>query len=242
MTNSKSGVIVAFDHAPLGLLPGLDAMDSLLAQFVRYQIEGYIVNYGVLKHLTREISDLSITPIARLDGNHTYLGGDWTKSPEWEMFYSVEACQKVGARAAIVNLLLGSPAELASLRVVAKAAAACREGALPLFVSAMCFCKPAQHSAENSCHAFAARMAYELGADVVNVYGTSDANTIKEVRHWCPLPLYVQGAPVASDGDLTYWARECVGSGAKGVIVGRAAWQSPDPNETVRQLIAALEY
>ena len=237
----KPGVIVAFDHGPLGLLPGLDRMDALISAFEDLPLDGLILNYGVLKRFGRAQPSMPVTPIARLDGNRTVLGGDWSKSAEWELFYSVEACQRVGARAAIVNLLLGGPAEMASLRVVAQAAAACQRAKLPLYVSAMCVGDEGADWPPGHRQAFSALMAYELGADVVIVYEAT-AGVLAEVRRWCPLPLYAQGAPSAGHGrDLEAWAAQCVAAGAKGVIVGRSVWQSTDPGDTLRRLLVEME-
>lgn len=234
-------VIVAFDHAALGLLPGLDRVEDLAAQLEKYPIEGYIVNYGLLKNLARQGDSRQVSPIARLDGNQTFLAGDWTNQAEWELLYSVDDCKELGARGAIVNLLLGGPAELPSIKVVAKAAAACRRADLPLLVSAMCFCKQNQAgSTRHNCQAFSARMAYELGADRVNVYNVSDERLLKEVTRWCPLPLYAQGAmPYGPSMDLSQWAKSCLRAGASGIIVGRAVWQNPDPHEMIMNLIEA---
>lgn len=234
-------VIVAFDHAPLGLLPGLDRMDTLLREFAAQPLAGIIVNYGVLKRLSRENPQPSVNPIVRLDGNRTVLGGDWTRSAEWELFYRADACQQLGARAAVVNLLLGGPAELLSLKVVAQAVLACQNAGLPLLVSAMCLATTDTEEIGYSHQAFSARIAYEMGADMVNVYSAVDGAVIREVRQWCPLPLYAQGAP-ASEGaaTLSRWARECVLAGAQGVVVGKSIWQHPDPTERLRVLITEL--
>ena len=193
-----------------------------------------------MKRLGRENVHLPFTIIARLDGNRTVLGGDWTRSSEWELFYTVDACQRVGAGAAIVNLLLGSPAELASLKVVAQAATACERAGIPLFVSAMSFGEVVEDWADVHRQAFSARMAYELGADVVSLYGAT-GRTLNEAGRWCPCPLYAQGAP-SSDSyeDLALWARECASAGGAGVVAGRSVWQSPDPHETVRALLEGL--
>jgi DhnA family fructose-bisphosphate aldolase class Ia len=241
MMGPSAPVIVAFDHAALGLLPGLDRIEDLAAQLEKYPIEGYIVNYGLLKRLARQGDSLRVAPIARLDGNQTFLAGDWTDQTEWELLYSIDDCRALGARGAVVNLLLGGPAELPSIKVVAKAAVACQRADLPLLVSAMCLCKQNHaKSVSHNCQAFSARIAYELGADRVIVYNVSDERLLKEVTRWCPLPLYTQGGvPQGTSMDLSQWAKSCLSAGASGIIVGRAVWQNPDPYTMIMSLIEA---
>ena len=241
MSLGERRLIVAFDHAPLGLLRGLERTNVLVADLAKHPLEGIILNYGVLKRLHLERIELPVRAIVRLDGNRTVMGGEWTESPEWELMYSVDACKRIGARAAVVNLLLGGPAEMASLKVVAQAAAACQDAGVPLLVSAIPLRGVNARGAVSCPHAFSARMAYELGADAVSVYGARHGSVLREVSRWCPLPFYAQGAPpTATIAELGTWAKECVDAGARGVVAGQCVWQNPDPDEVVLGLIRAL--
>jgi class I fructose-bisphosphate aldolase len=220
----------------LGLLEGLDRTEELLLSVRNCPLAGAILNYGVIRYFKR-IAPASIVPIiARLDGNRSFLAGDWTKSSEWELLYDADACREAGASAAAVNLILGAPSEMASIKAVTRAAVSCHRAGIPLLVSAMTFGVKG-----NERYAFGARMAYELGADVVSVYGVRDATCLAEVSRWCPLPFYAQGAP-AADGpaDLGRWAQSCIAHGARGVVAGRSIWQSLDPPAVTRQLLAEL--
>jgi DhnA family fructose-bisphosphate aldolase class Ia len=238
----EGGLIVAFDHSPLGLLPGLERTETLLEEFSAHPLAGVVLNYGVLKYLGHCIPNFPITPVVRLDGNQTFMAGDWTKSADWELLYTADACQKIGARAAIVNLLLGGTSEMASIKTVASAAVACHESGIPLLVSAISLSSGDSNPGESIHYTFPARMAYELGADAVSVYGVSNPDVLEKVTRWCPVPIYAQGATTkGTERELANWAKACISAGATGVVVGRSVWQSPDPIEVVRQLLAALE-
>jgi DhnA family fructose-bisphosphate aldolase class Ia len=232
-------VILALDHAPLGLLDGLDRAEEILFETNNMPLNGAIINYGVLKRLRDADARSDLPLICRLDGNRTFLSGDWTKSAEWELLYSADACKRTGASGAVVNLLLGGPAEMASIEVVARAAVTCRDVSLPLLVSAM-YVGEERIGDE---HAFAARMAYELGADAVCAYDVRDPKSLSSVMRWCPVPVYAQGAPdEGGHAGLARWAAGCVAAGARGVVVGRPVWQNPDPIGSLRALLSAIAH
>jgi fructose-bisphosphate aldolase / 2-amino-3,7-dideoxy-D-threo-hept-6-ulosonate synthase len=238
----NGAVIVAFDHAPLGLLDGLGNICRQVEGILPSHPSGVVLNLGVLKRLAGKISEADVAAIMRLDGNQTYLAGDWTASADWELFYSAETAVRAGAAGAIVNLVLGGPAELSSLKVVARAAAACGELGIPLYVSAIVISnKNDLHKEEAHEQAFAARMAFELGADYVNLYGVSDPSSIEYASAWCDVPIIAQGAPRGgSPSEVANWAEKCGAAGAYGVCVGQAVWGSADPGRVVRLLSRAL--
>src|SRR5258708_2551476 len=262
MLGDANSLVVALDHAPLGLAAGLDHIERKVEAILAGHPDGLIANYGWLKRIKQGEGPAQTSLIARLDGNRTYLAGDWTKSDEWELFFGVDACVRIGAQAGIVNLLLGSPAELASLNVVARAVAACDAVGVPLVVSAMYVPVMEQGSKRERAHpssgslrtrpqaaederpgqgrCFAARMAFELGADYVIAYDTVDPHDLTEVKRWCPSPILAQGAPPGQPVELAAWACACVSSGARGVVAGRAVWQDDNPTQVVTTLRMAL--
>jgi DhnA family fructose-bisphosphate aldolase class Ia len=244
---SASGLLVAaFDHAPLGLLPGLERTEDTVRALHKLGVRHFVLNYGPLRALAPGLKNLDpdseTTLILRLDGNQTYLFGDWTESEDWVLFHSAETAVRIGASAGIVNLLLGGPSELASLTVVARAVEACGRAGIPLYVSAMATPDPTSGQVSEESKIFAARMAYELGADLVNLYGMQDPKLISEVARWCPIPLIAQGAPLSEDPTvLTSWAGACRHHHAAGICVGQALWQAPNPSWVARQLLNGLQ-
>jgi DhnA family fructose-bisphosphate aldolase class Ia len=248
-TVAEDGVLlIAFDHAPLGLIAGLDRTNEIISGLLDDRVDGFVVSYGMAKFLAgpsaRNPGAARAPLIVRLDGNQTYLQGDWTRSADWELFCSAETAMRVGAVGAIVNLLLGCPAELASIKVVSRAVAACAEVGLPLYVSAIACAEdtPGNGGADTDDRkVFAARMAFELGADTVSLYGSHDPHILKDASHWCHVPLIAQGVrPGSRVEDMAAWAGECRSSGAAGVCIGQAIWQSADPVGVARQVLLAL--
>src|SRR5688500_14570762 len=91
-------VVVAFDHAPLGLLDGLDRMSEIIRAVLPGKPAGIILNFGPMKRFGELLTAADVPAILRLDGNRTFLAGDWLGSPEWELFYTVEAAAEAGAQ------------------------------------------------------------------------------------------------------------------------------------------------
>ena len=239
-------LILAFDHVFLGLLKGMEGIEHTIADVLPSHPDGLILNFGVLRRVRPILRDAGVTPILRLDGNRTYLAGDWTKSAEWEMFYTADSAAKAGAEAAIVNLLVGGPSELSSIKVVASAAAACQDVGIPLVVSAIALDSASsagrrqRHKKLEAC--FVARLAYELGADIVNAYEVADPNIVRSIKEACPIPMIVSGISAQDDRkDPANWVAAVVGNGAAGICVGRAVWQSAEPLKAAQNLRSAMD-
>jgi putative autoinducer-2 (AI-2) aldolase len=72
--------------------------------------------------------------------------------------------------------------------------------------------------------ALACRIAAELGAQVVKTYYCDDFDKVVAA---CPVPLVIAGGPkLKTELDALKLAHEAIGSGAKGVDMGRNIWQS----------------
>jgi DhnA family fructose-bisphosphate aldolase class Ia len=85
--------------------------------------------------------------------------------------------------------------------------------------------------------AFGARVAFELGADIVKTEYSGDASSMRDIVNSCPVPVMVLGGSRTNDFDgLLENTRDAIGVGAKGVIYGRNVWQNDDPIGVSRQL------
>jgi fructose-bisphosphate aldolase/2-amino-3,7-dideoxy-D-threo-hept-6-ulosonate synthase len=80
----------------------------------------------------------------------------------------------------------------------------------------------------------AARVAAELGADMVKTVYTGDPDSFREVTRGCPVPVVVAGGSKTDDRatlDLIEGATE---GGAAGISIGRNAFQHATPDRFVR--------
>ena len=79
-----------------------------------------------------------------------------------------------------------------------------------------------------------ARVAAELGADIVKVNYTGSPETFAEVVAGCPIPVVIAGGEkVDTDEDLLNMVQGAMSAGAAGVSIGRNAFQHDDPAKVV---------
>ena len=89
--------------------------------------------------------------------------------------------------------------------------------------------------------AHAARLAWELGCDVVKVPWTGDAESFNSVVSAVPIPVLISGGPVeGAFTDLLEIAEKAIFAGASGVCIGRQIFASTNPEAHVRALHAIV--
>ncbi|MBL8127889.1 MAG: fructose-bisphosphate aldolase, partial [Chloroflexia bacterium] len=85
--------------------------------------------------------------------------------------------------------------------------------------------------------ALAARMAAELGADMIKTTYTGDTESMRQVVDGCPVPVLVLGGVRADTPEPVLKAtRDALAAGARGAVYGRNVWQADDPVEMCRLL------
>lgn len=218
-------LVLALDHAPAGLSPGLRSIARHIDQASATPVVAVLANYGVAKRVRAHLSD-TVGLIVRADGNETGLSQLWTNSPNWGLFFPPAVCAASGANAIAVNLLLGGPAEFRSLTVVADAICAAQESNTKVLVSAIALDAnnegnyAASHVPERI--AYAARIAEEMGADVVNVYSQGSRAALTASAAVCSGPLIAANPP---QNMLAEWCDTARNAGYRGFCVGSMLWE-----------------
>lgn len=89
--------------------------------------------------------------------------------------------------------------------------------------------------------AHAARLAWELGCNVVKVPWTGSAESFKSVASAVPIPILISGGSVNRPfTDLLEIVEQAIGAGASGVCIGRQVFASSNPEARVRALNAIV--
>jgi DhnA family fructose-bisphosphate aldolase class Ia len=85
---------------------------------------------------------------------------------------------------------------------------------------------------------YAARMAMEVGVDIVKTFYTGSAETFAQVVEMAaPAMVVAAGGPrLETDADVYRMAHGVVQAGAAGITFGRNIWQSGDPPGMIRAL------
>ena len=80
----------------------------------------------------------------------------------------------------------------------------------------------------------AARVAAELGADIVKTVYTGDPESFREVTRGCPVPVVVAGGSKTDDRTTLELIEGAMAGGAAGISIGRNAFQHKHPAQFVR--------
>lgn len=225
-------VVVALDHGQhKGNLPGLSPFRETIRQVVEAGADGLILNPGAMR-MGVEVCDRNVSLILRVTGAST------DRDPCFDyhrLILPVEDAVAAGADAVIAMAFVGGKGEAPSLAQLARVASACRRWGMPLIAEMLMSVPERFHDLEWI--EPATRVAYELGADVVKVYGASEEGFDKLVRE-CPVPVLAAGGPGGDDPIAL--ARKVIASGAAGVAFGRSVFGSHDPGTVVRRLVEVV--
>jgi len=225
-------VVIALDHGQFnGAMPGLEDMPSIVLRVVDGGADGIILNPGALERSAASYAGRCAL-IVRVTGASTDANPCFDYHRQ---ILTVERAVAVGADAVIAMGFLGGPGEAASLALLAEIGESCARWGMPL-VAEMLIADPKKFHDVPSI-ALGARVAYELGADVVKAYGGGEP-TFADIPRSCPVPVLVAGG--AKSENLAEMARQAVKRGAAGVAFGRTVFGTANPTDAVRALVEAV--
>lgn len=124
---------------------------------------------------------------------------------------------------------------------VVKISRMCRTYGYPLIVEALCVDNNGDTVRDTKLILYAARMASELGADVLKIDSPCDYQDLKDVVSAVDRPVLIRGGAPKEDRSRMF--REVEGfveAGAAGIVFGRTVFQSKDPGSVMRDLYRAL--
>ncbi len=150
---------------------------------------------------------------------------------------SVEDALRIGADAVSVHLNLGDETERYMLSELGRISTSADNWGMPLL--AMVYARGSKVKSEYDPEVVkhCARLAEELGADVVKVPYTGSIESFKEVVDGCDIPVVIAGGPkMDNTKDILQMAHGAIQAGAAGLSVGRNIFQADNPTALVRAL------
>ena len=226
-------VIVPMDHGvSVGPIEGLEDMRKTVNHVAKGGADAVLVHAGIAK--TVDTTQLGL--ILHLSGA-TRL----TNEPNWKtQVCTVKEAIRLGADAVSVHINVGSEHEQQMLDNFSRILDECDDYGLP--VLAMMYPRGPkiedEHSYEVVSHA--ARLGYELGADIVKTNYTGDVESFRNVVNSIRVPVVVAGGPkVNTVSEGLRMVYESIKAGAAGVSIGRNVFQHRDPS-LMTQAIAEI--
>ncbi|MBN2136780.1 MAG: class I fructose-bisphosphate aldolase family protein [Sedimentisphaerales bacterium] len=231
--NSGKTVIVPMDHGvTVGPIEGLADMRETIGNVVAGGANAILMHKGIVRAGHRGAGkDVGLI---------VHLSGGTSLSPDpnaKELVCTVEEAIKLGADAVSVHINLGAETDKEMLEQLGYVSERCLEWQMPLV--AMMYTRGAkiknEYDVNNVKHA--ARVGAELGADIVKVVYTGSVESFAEVVAGCPVPVVIAGGEkMDSDEDIFKMVEDALEAGAKGISIGRNAFQHKNPTK----MIAAL--
>jgi len=150
---------------------------------------------------------------------------------------SVEDAIKLGADGISVHVNLGDESEREMLRDMGQVASKANEWGMPLLAMVYARGPKVKDEFDMNMVRHCARVGEELGADVVKVAYTGEADSFAKVVEACCIPVVIAGGPkLDNDRDLVKMVHDSVAAGAAGLSVGRNVFQHSDVTSLVKTL------
>ena len=227
-------VIVPMDHGvSIGPIKGIVNMQEIVNQLLKGGVDAVVLHKGIAKRIDAGNAGL----IVHLSAISNLTPNSGTKV----QVCSVAEAIRVGADAVSVHVNVGAQDEDKMLATLGKVADECDVYGMPLL--AMMYPRgpkiPNEHAADAVAHA--ARLAAELGADIIKTNYTGDIETFKVVVEGCPIPVVIAGGPKCkTTRELLQMARDSVRAGGAGLSIGRNVFQHERPALMVKALAAIV--
>ena len=224
-------LMVPLDHGPwLGPIKGIDCPQTIVEQVLAGGANALLVSPGVARTVQPVIgTDVAI--VLRVSISLGLAPEAMQETP----IATVETALRLDADAVAVSIFFGRGQEVVTMRFLGQLAEESNRYGVPVLAEMM----PSMDAAYDPVSvAHAARIGYEMGADIVKTNYCGQVESFKHVVESSPIPIVVAGGPkkeTGADGPLQM-VREIVEAGAAGVAIGRRIWQSEDPESTVRQI------
>ena len=225
--NPKSGnsIMVAMDHAaPIGPVPGIKDAFKTVKLLSQGNPDTFFMPIGAIKQVHPVFVERRIPFIVSID-TCTMLG------PEPDYFMqtdTVEHALSVGASAVSMHVMVGAEKTSDMLKGLSKIAIKCDQLGMPLL--AIMYPAGFENNFDVQRVRWAARIASELGADIVKTYYTGSKETFADVVDSCPVPVLLSGGEKTRlPQDFLQTLKNVIDAGGRGCAVGRNLWQSENP-------------
>lgn len=230
---TKRSIIVPMDHGlTLGPIKGIE--DDL----------GNVVNKIALGGANAVLGHIGIPLYAHRGygpdiGLILHLSGSTSLSPESNykvLTNNVLEAVKLGADGVSLHINIGTKTDPEMLEILGRISREAREFGMPLI--AMMYPRGENIEDEHNVEVvkIAARVAAELGADIVKTNWTGDPDTFKEVVKGCMAPVIIAGGEKKGIKGILETTKQSIDIGGAGVAYGRNVFQAEDPTKVVRAL------
>ena len=198
-----------------------------------------IFGKGIAEKYSKEIKKSGVPLILKLNGKTSLFDGE----PFSKQLCTVKEAVSLGADAVGYTIYIGSEYEPLMFEEFENIEREAHELGIPVIAWIYPRGKSVKGKPEGELMAYSARVALEIGADIVKLKYSGSLEDLKwtvKVAGRCK--VVVAGGVKTGEKEFLKEAREVIKSGAMGVAVGRNIWQSKHPGKLsneVRKIVFA---
>ena len=230
--NQETGkaVIVPIDHGTtLGPIDGIKDSKKVIANLVNGGVDAIVLHKGMLKNVSTNPLLAKTNYLMHISVS-TVLNG----KPENKVIVtSVEEAIKYGADGISIHVNCGGENESNMIKSLGEISESCLLWGMPLLVMIYV----GNNSYDPKLVAHVARIAEELGADIVKVDYPGSIEGMRQVTESVNIPVLISGG-IKKDNDFELFkvVEGALKGGAKGVSFGRNVFQQTDQTFFARLL------
>lgn len=231
---SGRAVVLPLDHGVgEGMLPGLEAVGSLLHLLGGRGVQGVVLNKGPARALGAGVP-LSVNVIVQLSGGTKHALPAYGRT----VVCSVGEALRLGADAVSLQINIGNDQEDRMLADFGAMADEAHQAGLPVLAIIAPRGGHIVNELDPSLISHCIRLGSELGADITGVPYSGDPESFSEAVEASGTPVLVTGGPGRGDQSrLLALMDEALRCGAAGLCVGRNIFQNPDPGQALDQVL-----
>jgi len=228
--SSKKIVIVPMDHgAYMGPLNGIENIERTILSAYKGGADAILINPGIMRFIpTNILGDISV--ILRI--TNTNIKSEIF--PYEPVISSVSNAIKLGIDAIAFTVNIGGLQDLEGISQFGKVNDECNEFGIPLLGEFLPSGTKMADSFSPENVKFVARIASELGADLIKTNYTGSPETFQEVTSTALVPVVIAGGEtMGTDRDVLLTIEGAMQGGGAGICIGRNLWQRKNPRKMI---------
>jgi len=199
----------------------------------RGKYNAVVFQKGIAEKYYYEIKKSKIPLILKLNGKTNLFKGE----PLSRQLCTVQEALKLGAAAVGYTIYIGSEYESLMLKEFEKIEEEAHSKRIPVAVWIYPRGKSVANKDENELMVYAARVALEIGADIVKLNYTGDKKKLAwAVKSAGRTKVVVAGGVKKDEEIFLKQVKEITNAGAIGLAVGRNVWQNEKPLEITKKI------
>lgn len=226
-------VLFPLDHGvSRGPIRGLEDMAAVIRYGIASGADGLVLHKGMMAYLER----LS----GRFPGIFMHLSASTQIGPAFHrkvLVGSVEEAIRRGADGVSVHVNLGDDAEPHMLKDLGLVGVDCARWNLPLLIMIYVRGTHAPKPVTDDAIAHAARVAAELGADIIKIPAPQHAESMERIAAGVPVPVVTRKR---MNGLFLKKIQQALQAGFAGVAVGRNVFQHPNPERFLSAIVSLV--